>query len=142
MGVGITHGNDIVFLARELILCTLPHNDPGDVRSWSRTNGNLTLGIVAGVNSKTGNGYGIPYGIIPRLILVWIVTEILRTKTRRLELGNRLADFLMKLGLDPSRGGERSDARRVKEQMERLLVLWDFPWSEHLSPWSNPSGGC
>jgi len=134
--------DDVVFLARELILCTLPHNDPGDVRSWSRTNGNLTLGIVAGVNSKTGNGYGIPYGIIPRLILVWIVTEILRTKTRRLELGNRLADFLMKLGLDPSRGGERSDARRVKEQMERLLVLWDFPWSEHLSPWSNPSGGC
>ena len=113
--------DDVVFLARELILCTLPHNDPGDVRSWSRTNGNLTLGIVAGVNSKTGNGYGIPYGIIPRLILVWIVTEILRTKTRRLELGNRLADFLMKLGLDPSRGGERSDARRVKEQMERLL---------------------
>ena len=112
---------DVVFLARELILCTLPHSDPGDVRSWSRTNGNLTLGIVAGVDSTTGKGYGIPYGIIPRLILVWMVTEIIRTKSRRLELGNRLADFLLKLGLDPSRGGERSDARRVREQMERLL---------------------
>jgi hypothetical protein len=34
---------DVVFLARELILCTLPHSDPGDVPAWSRTNGNLTL---------------------------------------------------------------------------------------------------
>jgi len=113
--------NDVVFLARELILCTLPHSDPGDVLFWSRTNGNLTLGIQAGVNKKTGKSYGIPYGIIPRLILVWMVTEILRTKSRRLELGNRLADFLLTLGLDPSRGGERSDVRRAREQIDRLL---------------------
>ena len=38
---------DVVFLARELILCTLPHSDPGNVPTWSRTNGNLTLGIHA-----------------------------------------------------------------------------------------------
>jgi hypothetical protein len=113
---------DVVFLARELILCTLPHSDPGNVPTWSRTNGNLTLGIQAGYDIKTGNSYGIPYGVIPRLILVWMVTEILRTKSRRLELGNRLSDFLLKLGLDPSNGtGKRSDARRVREQMEKLL---------------------
>ena len=58
---------DVVFLARELILCTLPHSDPGDVLMWSRTNGNLTLAIKAGVNEKTGKSYGVPYGIIPRL---------------------------------------------------------------------------
>ena len=109
---------DLAYMAREFILCTLPHSDPGDVLFWSRTNGNLTLGIQAGVNKKTGKSYGIPYGIIPRLVLVWMVTEIIRTKSRRLELGNRLADFLLKLGLDPSRGGERSDARRAREQME------------------------
>jgi len=122
---------DVVFLARELILCTLPHSDPGDVRSWSRTNGNLTLGIQPGINHKTGNSYGIPYGIIPRLILVWIVTEIIRTKSRRLDLGNRFADFLLKLGFDPSNGtGKRSDARRVREQMERLFhALISFAYS-------------
>jgi len=112
---------DVVFLARELILCTLPHSDPGDVLYWGRTNGNLTLGIKAGVNEKTGKSYGIPYGTIPRLVLIWMVTEIIRTKSRRLELGNRLTDFLLKLDLDPSRGGKRSDARRVREQLERLL---------------------
>jgi len=113
---------DAVYMAREFIVCTLPHSDPGNVLSWSRTNGNLTLGIVSGINVKTGKPYGIPYGIIPRLILFWIVTEIVRTKSRRLQLGNRLADFLLKLGLDPSNGtGKRSDSRRTREQIERLI---------------------
>jgi hypothetical protein len=113
--------DDLAFIAREFILCTLPHSDPGDVPAWSRTNGNLTLGIQPGFNHKTGKSYGIPYGTIPRLLLVWIVTEIIRTKSRRLELGNRLADFLLKLGLDPSRGGERSDVRRVRQEIEKLF---------------------
>jgi hypothetical protein len=113
--------DDLAFIARELILCTLPHSDPGDVPAWSRTNGNLTLGIQPGFNHKTGKSYGLPYGIIPRLILVWMVTEVVRKKTRRLDLGERFSDFLATLGLDPSRGGERSDAKRVREQMERLF---------------------
>ena len=112
---------DVVFLAREFILCTLPHSDPGNVLVWSRTNGNYTLAITTGINAKTGKPYGIPYGIIPRLLLAWIVTEIVRTKSRRLELGNRFADFLLKLGLDPSRGGKFSDVRRTREQIERLI---------------------
>lgn len=112
---------EAVYMAREFIACTLPHRDPGNVLSWSRTNGNLTLGIVAGVDVETGESYGIPYGIIPRLLLVWMVTEIIRTKSRRLELGNRLSDFLLKLGLDPSRGGTRSDSWRTREQIERLF---------------------
>jgi Plasmid encoded RepA protein len=125
---------DVVFLARELILCTLPHSDPGNVPTWSRTNGNLTLRIQPTYKKDPETGkdvcIGYPYGIIPRLILVWIVTEIIRTKSRRLELGNRLADFLLKLGLDPSRGGDRSDIKRFRQQMERLLsALISFEYS-------------
>ena len=120
---------DLAFIARELILCTLPHSDPEDALSWSRTNGDLTLSIQAGINKKTGKIYGIPYGIIPRLIMVWLSTEIIRNKCRRLALGNRLADFLLKLGLDPSRGGKFSDAHRTREQMEKLfnsIISFDY----------------
>jgi hypothetical protein len=92
------------------------------VLSWSRTNGNFTLAITSGINAKTGLPYGIPYGIIPRLLLVWMVTEIIRTKSRYLEPGSRFADFLLKLGLDPSNGtGKRSDTRRTREQVDRLI---------------------
>jgi hypothetical protein len=91
----------------------------------------LTLGIQTGYNIKTGVPYGIPYGIIPRLILVWIVTEIIRTKNRRLLLGGRLSEFLEKIGLSSHTGrGPRGDARRVREQMERLFnAIISFQYS-------------
>jgi hypothetical protein len=116
--------DNLAFIARELVLCTLPHSDPGNVPAWSRKNGNLTLGIQPGFNFKTGKSYGYPYGTIPRLLLVWIVTEILRTKSRHLELGIRLTDFMATLGLNTANGSigaKRSDARRLREQMERLF---------------------
>jgi hypothetical protein len=33
------------YMARQLVQCTLPHSDPGDVSVWARTNGHLTLAI-------------------------------------------------------------------------------------------------
>ena len=117
---------DIVYLARELVLCTLPHSDPGDVRAWGRKNGDLTLSIKPGIKEDRKAGQyvsvGIPYGIIPRLILMWMVTEIRRTHNRRLELGRHFSEFLAKIGLSSYTGrGPRGDAKRVREQMERLF---------------------
>jgi hypothetical protein len=118
---------DAAFIARELVQATLPHKNPGDVPLWKRTNGNLTLAIQPGMNIKTGKSYGYPYGSIPRLLLFWMTTEAARNKgrgcenPRRLELGQTLSGFMTELGLDPNRGGKRSDARRLREQMERLF---------------------
>lgn len=112
---------DAAYLARQLVQATLPHTDPGDVPAWSRTNGNLTLTIQPGWDSKEKRSTGYPYGIIPRLLLFWMTTEALRTKSRFLELGPSLSKFMAALGLDPSRGGKRSDSARLKEQMLRLF---------------------
>ncbi len=128
--------NDIVYLARELVLCTLPHSDPGDVRAWGRRNGDLTLSVKPGIkqNRKTGEYFsvGIPYGIIPRLILMWMVTEIRRIGSRRLELGHYFNEFLAKIGLSGYTGrGPRGDAQRVREQMERLFrAVISFEYEE------------
>ena len=112
---------EAVYMASELVQCTLPHKDPKKIPVWIRRNGNFTLAIQAGTNLKTGESYGYPYGIIPRLILFWIITEAIRTKSRRLELGHSLRQFMAELGLDSSRGGKFSDARRLRNQMERLF---------------------
>ncbi len=113
---------EAAFMARQLVQATLPHKNPGDVPLWSRTNGNLTLAIQPGMNIETRKSYGYPYGIIPRLLLFWITTEATRTKTPRLELGNNLAAFMRQLGLDPATGrGKRSDAVRLRDQMQRLF---------------------
>ncbi|BBL77550.1 hypothetical protein MishRS11D_46480 (plasmid) [Methylomagnum ishizawai] len=127
---------DLVFIARELVLCTLPHSDPGNVPVWGRTNGKLTLKIQPGYkkDDKTGKYIciGYPYGTIPRLILIWMITEILRTKSRRLELGHHLSDFLAKIGLSlATGGGVRGDAKRVRQQMERLFrSIISFEYSQ------------
>lgn len=111
---------DKAFLARQLVQTTLPHADPGNVPVWSRSNGNLTLTIQQGYDDD-GTPYGHPFGTIPRLLMYWMTTEAIRTKTPRLELGDSLAGFMDELGLDHSRGGKRSDAYRLKEQMGRLF---------------------
>ena len=109
------------YMARQLVQCTLPHKNPGDVPIWRRKNGNLILGIQPGRNVRTGESYGYPYGTIPRLLLFWLVTEAVRTKSPKIELGNSLGEFMRELGLDSSRGGNGSPAHRLKNQMERLF---------------------
>jgi hypothetical protein len=112
---------EAAFMARQLVQCTLPHSDPGDVRQWSRTNGALTLRIRPDFDRKTDQAL-FPYGSIPRLLLFWIVTEAKQRKTRRLRLGNSLDAFMREVGLNPrTGGGKRSDAKRLREQMRRLF---------------------
>jgi len=113
---------EAAFMARQLVQCTLPHTNPGNVPLWRRTNGNLTLGIQQGYDLKSGNPLGYPYGSIPRLLLFWITTEAVRTKNRHLELGKSLSAFMRLIGLDPYTGrGKRGDAPRLREQMRRLF---------------------
>jgi hypothetical protein len=116
--------SDLAFLAKHFIQATLPHKNPGDVPVWERRNGNLTLSIRPGWNTRKRESYGYPYGTIPRLLLFWITTEALRTKSPRLELGHSLTTFMRELGLNPDNGGtgaKRSDARRLRDQMTRLF---------------------
>jgi hypothetical protein len=113
---------DAAFIARELVLASLPHSNPGDRPLWTRRNGDVTLAIQPGINLQTGKSYGYPYGIIPRLLLFWMTTEALRKKNRRLELGSSLNGFLAELGLSGHTGrGKRGDAKRLRDQMERLF---------------------
>jgi hypothetical protein len=119
------------FMVRQLVLCTLPHSDPGDVETWTRRTGNAALGIQPAFDFETGRKIGFPYGTIPRLLLFWITTEIQLRKNnpdispdekRTLHLGRSLADFMRQIGLNPDNGsGKRSDAKRLHDQMDRLF---------------------
>lgn len=110
------------FIARQLVQATLPHKNPGNVPAWSRKNGNLTLTIRPGWDHKKKKAIGYPYGTIPRLLLFWITTEAVRTRSRKLELGENLSEFMRNLGLNyHTGGGKRGDIKRLKNQMERLL---------------------
>lgn len=112
---------DLAFMARQLVQCTLPHTDPGNVPAWQRENGNTALVLQPGWDKDAKCSIGYPYGTIPRLLLFWVITEIVRTKKRRIVLGRSLAQFMRDVGFDPNGGGKRSDFKRVRNQMRRLF---------------------
>ena len=112
---------ELAYMARQLVQCTLPHSDPGDVPVWTRTNGALTLAIRPYVDLKTRKAC-YPYGSVPRLLLFWLVTEATQKKTRHIKLGTSLDAFMRAIGLNPrTGGGKRGDAKRLHLQMERLF---------------------
>jgi hypothetical protein len=114
---------DLAYMARELVQCTLPHRDPGQVPFWARTNGNVTLSILSDYDPRTGKLVGYPYGSIPRLILFWLTTEAIRRESRQIHLGKSYSGFLRDLGLDPATGGgQRGDAFRVRTQTRKLFA--------------------
>jgi hypothetical protein len=115
----------ITFSPRCILLATLPHRDPGNLPIFLRTNGNYTLSIEPGSKlnpdriSATPLGY--PFGSIPRLVIAWITTEAVRTKSQEIGLGDNLADFLRQLDLG-NHGGPRGDITRLRNQMDRLFA--------------------
>jgi hypothetical protein len=113
------------YLARLWCQTSLPYRDPGNnVSAWGRKNGNLSLMVQPGVamgEDGEPRSIGFPYGTIPRLLLTWLSTEAVRTKTPDLVLGESLSAFMRNLGLVPS-GGKNGTIVRLKKQMERLFL--------------------
>ena len=108
---------DVGFMVRLLALCTLPRTDPGTLTHYVRRNGRYALVVIAG-----GREPRLPFGVLPRLLLAWICTEAVRTRSRRLVLGRSLAEFMRRLGVQSSDSAGRYGIRtRLREQMTRLF---------------------
>ena len=103
---------DSGFLARTMALCSLPRSNPGNQTQYKRVNGPYKL-----IMSATGD-YKLPFGTNPRLILAWVSTEAVRTRSRELVLGRSLSEFMRKLGIASTDG--RGQAR-LRDQMKRLF---------------------
>ena len=101
------------FMARMMALCSLPRTNPGNRLQYKRVNGPYTLAMTAGVNNK------LPFGNFPRLILAWVSTEAVRTRSRVLILGPSLAKFMRELGIYSSGGGNVHT--KLRNQMRRLF---------------------
>ena len=101
--IGEDPNTDIGFMARLLTLCSLPRTDPGNRLQYKRQNGPYKLIMIAGGDNK------LPFGNLPRLLLAWVSTEAVRTKSRDLVLGNSLLSFMRQLGMSSNSGGDRGD---------------------------------
>lgn len=102
------------FMARAMVQATLPHSKAAG-NEFTRINGNYRLSIMA------PSAIGLPYGTIPRLLLAWVTTEAVKTKSRELELGNSLSGFMAELDMMPT-GGRWGSITRLKDQSRRLFA--------------------
>ena len=124
---------DLGFMARLLVLCSLPRTNPGNRLQYKRVNGPYTL-----IMSATGK-YKLPFGNLPRLLLAWVSAEAVRTQSRDLVLGKSLSGFMRKLGMEDRSGSPRGDRTRLRNQMKRLfgcsvsLIYEDSHGEAHVS---------
>ena len=106
---------DTGFMARLMMLCSLPRTNPGRQLQYNRVNGPYTL-IMTAVGPT-----GLPFGNLSRLLLAWVCTEAVRTQSRELVLGPSLSGFMRKLGMVPIGGGSTGARTRLRNQMRRLF---------------------
>lgn len=115
------HADSIGYLPRSLVLTALPLKNIKK-NSYLARNGNITLSMICPEDTT------LPYGAIPRLILAYISSQVIKNKNnkekenkQRIFLGNTLSEFLSELGIDDTSGGSSGSITRVRYQMERLL---------------------
>ena len=139
------HAGSMAYFARILVLATMPHSRP-KTSQFQRTNGKFTMTMMA------PDAVGLPFGSIPRLVLAWLSTEAVRTRSRRIELGRSLSAFMRQLDMLPT-GGRWGSITRLRDQMTRLfsasiacsyadnaaLSLRNFPIADKLELWWSPS---
>jgi hypothetical protein len=110
---GALEAGEIGFYARIFVRSTLPHRDPRK-GSFERQNGSNRLSLT------TTSCAGLPFGRFSRLLLAWICTEAVRTKSPDLVLGRNLSSFMESLGLEPT-GGPRGTIACLRDQARRLF---------------------
>lgn len=94
-----------------------------DARTFERESGHVSISIEAGrlYNGKQWVQQPLPYGTIPRLVMVHLSSEAIRTQNRRIEVGDSMRQFLQTLGMGDG-GGPRGAYTAVRKQVEALAA--------------------
>ena len=109
----------------------LPHKQLSSVKdSWERcsADGRFSLSIEPGRLRLGGKqiDFGVPYGSKARLILLYLQTQAMLSKSREVRLGSSLYDWLGRMGIPV--GG--STYKAVKEQANRISAAkLAFSWN-------------
>ena len=144
------------FMAHHLVVTTLPHSklvgpDGKELREYTKHNGKLHLGFQAGMEAMPGTG--VPYGVYPRLVMIRVATEAVRTQEREIDFGGSMEEFAKMIGIDGGVGyGKRGVGTEIQRQAFRLftgsLSTWtgdddhfefeNYKLADHGSIWWDP----
>jgi hypothetical protein len=113
----------IDFLHTVQCQCGIPYGNPGDhVREWERKQGLATLRMEAGSAYDPTTGefvpVGLPYGEKPRLVLIHLASEAIRSGSPVIDVEDSMTAFARALGLATS----GPHLRHLKDQLSRLAA--------------------
>jgi len=95
-------------------LAALPHKKTTET-VWEREGGQVTLLVESGLDSKK-RPIGVPYGAIARMIVLYLQTQAVKTRSREVELGASMNAWLHSMGITV--GGKTYQI--VREQSRRI----------------------
>ncbi len=104
----------------------LPHKKLADEAVWKVQTERVTLVVEPGRRNLLGDDMefvGVPYGSRARLILLYLQSEALRTKSRDIELGRSLHAWLGRLGI-PVGGKSFHDVREQADRLSRCRLTF------------------
>lgn len=125
------------FLHSALCAMSLPVRRPSDEQQpIIRQDGQYTLVITPkSVLQRSSDGrqqlvvLGVPFGSLPRLILIHVMTEAVRTKSCHIVLGETFTDWMRRMGFRTVSYGPRGSATLIRQQLDRLLACeWMIRW--------------
>lgn len=109
------------YMASALVQATLPHREPVDeqgrpLETYVRRNGHYRL-----IMKRVDDEAGLPYGVYPRLIALFLSTQVAKSKERVVKLGPSLPQFMRSVGAEP-KWGEHATVGRFQEQLRRMQM--------------------
>ncbi len=110
-------------------LTSLPHKRLPDNQAWTKQGHKVTLMVEPGrmMHRKKTILYGVPYGARARMILLFLQRQAILTRSREIELGRSLSDWMQRMGI--GWGGET--ARAIREQAARISACsLKFFWED------------
>lgn len=119
-GVLGDEGKDLGYTYSGLCLTALPHRRIPDDQLWERQGHKVKLVVEPGHLQVAGKLklYGVPYGARARMILIYLITQAVKTGSREIALGRSMRGWLEAMGV--AVGGET--AKGFREQSMRIAA--------------------
>lgn len=78
---------------------------------------------------------GVPFGVHARLVLLFIMTEAVKTRSREIFLGSSFSGWLRRMGItNTNSGGSRGTRNLVQDQIDRLMSCeWTMRWDAEIA---------
>lgn len=126
---------DIAYTHPGMCLTVLPHRETAPEAVWSRTSMHASLEVHP-LRDSAGTYRGVPYGPKARLMLLFLQSEALKTRSRFVELGRSMRQWLLSMGVRDCGTNYKVVADQA-ERIENCLLRFRYQGREGESRWQD-----